>query len=71
MATSEPPLKSLLRHGALTTIAEKLGITQPAVSQAIRRGNPAHPAVQEALRMIEESGALNTAQKLNDLPSVA
>jgi DNA-binding transcriptional LysR family regulator len=60
-------LKQLLPHGAITAIAKKLGIRQPSVSEALRRGRPSHPAVQEALKIAKESGGLEAQQTLNSL----
>lgn len=64
MSQETKNLKQLLPHGSITEIARKIGISQPSVSAAIRRGNPGHPAVQEAVRMAQASGALATAQAL-------
>jgi predicted transcriptional regulator len=64
-------LKRLLPHGSLSAIAKKLGISASAVSQSIKEGRPGSKAVQEAVRIAEESGALATAQKLASLPSAA
>jgi hypothetical protein len=64
MSKETANLKQLLPHGAITAIAKKLGIRQPSVSEALRRANPGHPAVQEALRIARESGGLEAAQTL-------
>jgi predicted transcriptional regulator len=60
-------LSKLLGRGDVNTIATKLGLSQAATSAAIRRANPGHPAVREALRIAQESGALTTAQQLASL----
>lgn len=60
-------LKRLLPHGSVSAIAKKLGVSSSAVSQALKEGRPSHPAVQEALRMAQESGALAAAQALLSL----
>jgi hypothetical protein len=59
-----PNISRLLPKGGVGAIAKKLGLSLGAASAAIRRGNPGHPAVQEAVRMAQESGALATAQAL-------
>lgn len=53
-------IAELLPHGSIQLIASKLGIGKQAVSKALRRQRPGHPAVQEAMRMAQESGALET-----------
>jgi hypothetical protein len=62
------PEKSRLGHmvgyGGVKAIAKKLGLSQGAASAALRRASPGHPAVREALRMAQESGALATAHTL-------
>ncbi len=67
MSKETANLKQLLPHGAITAIAKKLGIKQPSVSAALRRGLPGNPAVQEALRIAKESGGLEAAQTLQTL----
>ncbi len=64
-------ISSLLAPGDVGTIAKKLGLSNCAVSAAIRRANPGHPAVREALRIAEESGALAAAQQLAKLTPAA
>jgi hypothetical protein len=64
-------LKRLLPHGSLGVIAKKIGISAAAVGQALKDGRPGHKAVQEALRMARESGALETAHELAELIPVA
>lgn len=64
-------LKHLLPYGSISAIAKKLGISGPAVSQALKDGRPGSPAVQEALRIAKESGALEAAQTLASLPNAA
>ena len=60
-------IKRLLPHGSIKAIADKLGISRPAVSQALKDARPGSRVVQEALRMAKESGALEAAQTLNTL----
>jgi hypothetical protein len=57
-------LSELLPHGSIQLIANKLGIGKQAVSKALRRQRPGHPAVLEALRMAKASGAFDAAQDL-------
>jgi len=67
-------LAELLPYGAIQRIADKLGIGKQAVSKALRKQRPGHPAVVEALRIATESGALaaaQTLQSLNELPATA
>lgn len=59
----------LLPYGGVGIIAKKLGISPGTASTAIRRGHPGHKAVQEAMRMIQESGVIATANALATLPS--
>lgn len=65
--SSKNKLASLVPHGGMGKIAEKLGITKQAVSLALKAGKPSHPAVREVLRIAEESGALVAAQQLAKL----
>lgn len=60
----------MLPYGGVGTIAKKLGLSKGATSAALRRGNPGHPAVQEAIRMAEISGAVKTAQALASIKAV-
>ena len=57
-------LAELLPHGSIQQIATKLGLGKQAVSKALRRQRPGHPAVLEALRMAHESGAFAAARDL-------
>jgi hypothetical protein len=57
----------LLPRGAVGAIAKEVGISLSAASTALRGGNPTHPAVRAALRQIEASGVLATAQTLATL----
>jgi hypothetical protein len=57
-------LAELLPHGSIQLIANNLGLGKQAVSKALRRQRPGHPAVLEALRMAKESGAFEAAQDL-------
>jgi hypothetical protein len=63
-------ISSLLAPGDVGTIAKKLGLSTCATSAAIKRANPGHPAVREALRLAEASGALAAAQQLAKLTPV-
>ncbi len=65
------PITNLLARGDIGIIADKLGLSHGATAAAIRRGNPGHPAVREALRLAEQSGALAAAQQLAKLAPVA
>jgi len=60
-------LSQLLPHGSIQLIADKLGLGKQAVSKALRRQRPGHPAVVEALRMAEASGALRVAQQIKSI----
>ena len=60
-------ISSLLAPGDIGAIAKGLGLSHGAAAAAIRRGNPGHPAVREALIIAEKSGALAAAQKLATL----
>lgn len=53
----------------MSAIANKLGTSCAAVSQALKRGKPGNRIVQEAVRMAQESGALATAEALACLAS--
>ncbi|MGI4884249.1 MAG: hypothetical protein ACRYFR_04750 [Janthinobacterium lividum] len=60
-------LSGLLPRGSIQRIAEQLGLTKQAVSDAIRRERPGHPAVIEAVRIARECGSLTAAQDLASL----
>ena len=64
---SKTNISSLLAPGDIGAIASKLGLSACATSAAIRRANPGHPAVREALRIAQESGALDAAKTLASL----
>jgi hypothetical protein len=64
-------LTSLLAPGDIGTIAKALGLSHSAAAAAIRRGQPGHPAVREALKLAETSGALTAAQQLAKLAPMA
>jgi hypothetical protein len=64
-------ISSLLSPGDVGAIARKLGLSTTATSAAIKRANPGHPAVREALRIAEASGALAAAQQLAKLTPAA
>ena len=67
MLHDDKNLKHLLPYGSMRAIAKKLGVSTPAVSQALKQGRPGNRIVQEAVRMAQESGALTTAQALASL----
>lgn len=58
MKQPKSPLAQLLPHGAMKQIADKLGVSTSAVTAAIRKGTPTHPAVAEAVRIVQQSGAV-------------
>ena len=60
-------IAELLPHGSIQLIADKLGLGKQAVSKALRKQRPGHPAVVEALRMAHESGAFEAARDLRTL----
>jgi hypothetical protein len=60
-------IAELLPHGSIQLIANKLGLGKQAVSKALRRQRPGHPAVLEALRMAHDSGAFEAARDLHSL----
>ncbi len=64
-------LTSLLARGDIGNISIRLGLSHAATAAAIRRGNPGHPAVREALKVAEASGALAAAQQLARLTPIA
>ena len=57
-------ISSMLSQGDIGSIARKLGLSPGAVSAAIKRANPGHPAVRMALFIAKESGAIEAAQTL-------
>ena len=57
----------MLTRGDVSAIAIKLGLSVGATSAAIKRGNTGHPAVREALRLAESSGAMDAAKALASL----
>jgi hypothetical protein len=67
MTVQPPKITDLLRRGALSLIAAKLGMTRQAVSLALIAGKPGHPAVIEAIKMAKESGSLDAAQAIASL----
>ncbi len=60
-------LKRLLPRGALAQIGTELGLSRQAVGLALKAGKPGHPAVQRALAMALESGAIAAAGTLSRL----
>lgn len=67
MKQPKSALAQLLPRGAMKQIAEKLNLSGAAVTVALQNAKPGHPAVTEAVRMVQESGAVNTAQVLASL----
>lgn len=61
----------LLPRGAVRDIAKQLGLAPSTTSIAISRGNPTHPAVQEAVKRIESSSVIATAEKIAAFPKIA
>ncbi|MBO3273195.1 hypothetical protein [Hymenobacter defluvii] len=66
-AQEQKKLADLLPRGAMQRIADQLGIRKQAVSAAIKKSKPGHPAVVEAMRIARETGALETAKDLASL----
>ena len=62
-------LRTLLPHGAISTIARSLNISHAAVSKALQKARPAHPAVAEAVRLIKAAGSQAVQHDLNLLTS--
>lgn len=54
-------IRHILPRGGMAIIARKFGITRQAVSQALKLARPGNPVVQEAVKMAQESGAVDTA----------
>lgn len=69
MEPKEKNIQYLLPRGAVSAIAKKLGVSTPTVSKALKSGRPGSASVQEALRMAQESGALDAAKTLASLAS--
>jgi predicted transcriptional regulator len=66
-ANGAKKLKELLQRGAQKSIAAKLNLSKQAVSNALNEGRPSHPAVVEAVRMVQESGSLDAARIMEEL----
>lgn len=68
-----PPsdLRALLPHGAISVIARQLRMSPTAVSKALRKAKPAHPAVAAALQLIRETGSLRVHHELAQLLAAA
>ena len=66
-APAQKKLADLLPRGTMQRIANQLGIKKQAVSAAIKKSKPGHPAVVEAMRIAREVGALETARDLASL----
>lgn len=67
MKQPKSALAKLLPRGAMKEIAKQLNLSGAAVTAALQSARPGHPAVAEAVRRIQQSGALNTAQVLNSM----
>ena len=63
--STPPDLWALLPHGAISDIARSLHISHAAVSKALQKGKPAHPAVAEAVRLIKKAGSQVVQEDLN------
>ena len=48
----------LLPRDIIKRIVDKLGMSPHTVTAAIRKGKPTHPAVVEAVRMVQESDVI-------------
>lgn len=57
-------IRHFIPHGGMTLIAQKLGISRQAVSQALKAAKPSNPIVQEAIKMAQDSGTVDTARVL-------
>jgi len=60
-------LRALLPRGAMVAIARTLCLSHVAVSRALRRAKPTHPAVAEAVRLIKEAGSQTVRHDLEQL----
>ena len=67
MKQPKSPLARLLPHGAMKQIAGQLGISCSAVTAALRKGAPNHPAVASAVRIVQESGVIATRDAVTEL----
>ncbi|MFD2786221.1 hypothetical protein [Hymenobacter rubripertinctus] len=65
--TTPADLRTLLPHGAISSIARSLKMSHAAVSKALQKARPSHPAVAEAVRLIKEAGSQNVQHDLNQL----
>jgi DNA-binding phage protein len=63
-------IRHIVPHGGMTLIAQKLGITRQAVSQALKAARPSNPIVQEAIRMAQESGTVDAARILASIRTI-
>ena len=64
MKTYFTNIRYIVPHGGMTLIAQKLGITRQAVSQALKVARPGNPIIQEAIKMAQESGTVDAARIL-------
>ena len=64
-------LRTLLPHGAISSIARSLKMSHAAVSKALQKAKPAHPAVAHAIRLIKESGSQAVQRDLTQLSGQA
>ncbi|WP_157780985.1 hypothetical protein [Hymenobacter sedentarius] len=62
-------LRTLLPHGAISSIARSLKMPHAAVSKALQKAKPAHLAVAHDIRLIKESGSQTVQQDLAQLAS--
>jgi len=64
-------LRTLLPHGAISSIARSLNMSHAAVSKALQKAKPAHPAVAVAVRLIKAAGSQAVQHDLTQLASQA
>ena len=57
-------IRHIVPRGGMTLIAQKLGVSRQAVSQALKAAKPSNTIVQEAIKMAQESGTVDTARVL-------
>ena len=64
---SPADLRHLLPHEAISSIARQLDMSHAAVSKALQRGRPSHPAEAKAVRLIKAAGSQHVQHELNQL----
>jgi len=69
MQANATDIRHLLPRGSMQAIAQKLGISRQAVSQAMKIAKPNNPAVQEATKIVGKAGTLDTARILAAIKS--